>query len=331
VELREIRVFMTLAEELHFGRAAERLDITPSYVSQMIRTLEVRIGGRLFDRTSRRVGLTPLGEQLVAGLLPAYDQLERALRDAREAAHGIAGTLRVGFYLALTLGPHWLRIVSEFEARHSACRVSFMDTGIQRNYLHRLRAGDVEMLAARLPLEQPDIAIGPILSHERRVLMVADHDPLASREAVSVDDFADRLIDYPPDYPREMVDAFVPPASPSGRRLRRIPTPRWEELMLRVAHGEMVHATVESMADQARHPNIAFVPISDLPPSETALVWLAGNHSPKIEAFVRTASDVLARSELATFQPHGGAPRGTSATALHHARASRGGRPIPGR
>jgi DNA-binding transcriptional LysR family regulator len=173
VELREIRAFLTLAEELHFGRAAERLEITPSYASQTIRTLEARIGGRLFDRTSRRVGLTPLGERLLTGLLPAYEQLERTLRDAREAANGVAGTLRVGSYLALVLGPHWVRIVSEFETRHPACRVSFTDMGLQRNYLDRLRAGDVEMLAARLPLEQPDITIGPILSHERRFLVVA--------------------------------------------------------------------------------------------------------------------------------------------------------------
>ena len=63
VELSEIRVFLGLAEELHFGRTAERLHITPSYASQLIRRLETRLGGRLFDRTSRRVRLTPLGEQ----------------------------------------------------------------------------------------------------------------------------------------------------------------------------------------------------------------------------------------------------------------------------
>jgi len=64
VELREIRVFLTLTEELHFGRTAERLDITPSYASQLIRALEARVGGRLFDRSSRRVIPTPLAEQL---------------------------------------------------------------------------------------------------------------------------------------------------------------------------------------------------------------------------------------------------------------------------
>jgi DNA-binding transcriptional LysR family regulator len=61
LELREIRAFLTLAEELHFGRTAERLELTPSRVSQTIRTLETRVGGRLFERTSRRVRLTTTG------------------------------------------------------------------------------------------------------------------------------------------------------------------------------------------------------------------------------------------------------------------------------
>lgn len=55
IELRDIRTFLTLAEELHFGRAGERLGVSPSRVSQTIRTLETRIGGRLFERSSRRV------------------------------------------------------------------------------------------------------------------------------------------------------------------------------------------------------------------------------------------------------------------------------------
>jgi DNA-binding transcriptional LysR family regulator len=72
VELREIRTFLVLAEELHFGRTAERLRVTPSRVSQTIRTLERRVGGRLFDRTSRSVRLTPVGEQFCAAVAQPF-------------------------------------------------------------------------------------------------------------------------------------------------------------------------------------------------------------------------------------------------------------------
>ncbi|MGH2805599.1 MAG: LysR family transcriptional regulator, partial [Thermoleophilaceae bacterium] len=72
VELRDIRAFLVLADELHFGRTAERLGLTQSRVSQTIRTLEARLGGPLFERTSRRVRLTALGERLRDAAEPAY-------------------------------------------------------------------------------------------------------------------------------------------------------------------------------------------------------------------------------------------------------------------
>jgi len=303
----ELRAFLILAEELHFGRAADRLGLDRSRVSQIIRTLEGRVGGRLFDRTSRRVELTPLGAHLVTNVQPGYDQLEHAFRDAREMATGISGTVRVGTYLAANLGRHWIRIVSEFERRHPTCRVEFVDTTIQRNYLDPLRSGELDMVVSRLPLQQPDLAIGPILSHERRMLMVAKQDPLASRKAVSIEDFADRLTDYPPELPREMVDAFIPPVSPSGRRLRRIPSTTVEQVLLGVARGELVHATVQSLIDHWAHPNCAAIPISDLPPSQTALVWVKANRSPKIEAFAHAAASVLGQTDLAAYQPTNGA------------------------
>ena len=70
VELREIRVFLTLTEELHFGRTAERLGLTQSRVSQTLRALERSLGDRLVDRTSRRVTLTPAGERLTPSWIP---------------------------------------------------------------------------------------------------------------------------------------------------------------------------------------------------------------------------------------------------------------------
>jgi hypothetical protein len=74
----ELRTFLTLADELHFARAAERLRLTPSRASQLIRKLESRIGAPLFDRTSRRVQLTPLGHELRGQLQSGYEQLAAA-------------------------------------------------------------------------------------------------------------------------------------------------------------------------------------------------------------------------------------------------------------
>ena len=78
--------FLALADELHFGRAADKLRVTQPRVSQLIAVLEREIGGKLFERTSRRVALTPLGEQFHALLLPGYAQMQTAPAGARHAA-----------------------------------------------------------------------------------------------------------------------------------------------------------------------------------------------------------------------------------------------------
>src|SRR5690242_8484834 len=97
VEIRELEAFLVLAQELHFGRAGERLYVSQSRVSQLLRSLEHRIGAPLVERTSRRVALTPLGESFLAGLRPAYEALRATVDDARAAARGMGGVLRIGF------------------------------------------------------------------------------------------------------------------------------------------------------------------------------------------------------------------------------------------
>jgi len=119
VELRELRVFLTVAEELHFGRAAERLQLNRSRVSQIINTLEARLGGRLFERTSRRVSLTPVGGQLLADIEPLYRQLQRALERTRESAAGVTGAMRIGIYTPICMGRHVAEIVRRFQGPSS--------------------------------------------------------------------------------------------------------------------------------------------------------------------------------------------------------------------
>lgn len=293
LELREIRAFLVLAEELHFGRSAERLELTPSRVSQTIRTLEARVGGRLFERTSRRVRLTPAGEQLRLGIAPAYRQLEQAIAATQETVTGVTGTLRLGMYSTCNGGPHLIEIAKTFEARHPACSVVVTDTGWGRDQLDWLTHHELDLLAMRLPLSDPRLTIGPILSNEPRVLALATDHPLAAYDSVCVDDLADYIVTDIPTLPRELIDAFIPPYTPSGVRLRRTTSRAVAETPLRVALGEIVHPTVPSFLEHYPHHGVTSVPIRDLPPSQTALVWLTANDTMKIQAFTRAAIDVL--------------------------------------
>jgi DNA-binding transcriptional LysR family regulator len=303
VDIREIRAFLVLSEELRFARAAERLGVTASRVSQMIRSLETRIGAGLFERTSRRVRLTPAGELLLSEVAHPYRELHEALARARHAASDVMGALRIGLYSLLSGGPYMADIVKTFKARHPKCEVDLINIGYDRSYLDVLRSGQVDVLATRLPLSSCLITIGPVLSREDRVVLVATDDPLARRDGVSYEDLVDYAVSDVPAFPREVMDAFIPPATPSGRTLRRIPNHSAEDTMMRVALGEQVHPTVRSFLDHHSHPGVTCVPIRDLPPSETALIWLTENGSRKTLALARAAHDVLIDTELASPQP----------------------------
>src|SRR3954464_9802355 len=107
VELREIRVFLVLAEELHFARAADRLLLTPSRVSQTLRELEAKVGGKLLSRTSRRAALTELGPRFLSEVRAPHEELSRGLERTALVNQSLAGSLRVGMLLANSSGPHF--------------------------------------------------------------------------------------------------------------------------------------------------------------------------------------------------------------------------------
>jgi DNA-binding transcriptional LysR family regulator len=293
VEVREIEVFLTLAEELHFARTGERLGLTPSRISQVVRTLETRLGGALFDRTSRRVRLTPLGERFRASVGPLYEALDAAVDDARRATRRVAGTLRLGMYTPINGGPHLVEIIKTFETRHPACRVEIIDTGFAQGQLEWLRRGAVDVLATRLPIDDPDLTIGPLLSREDRIVLVAADHPIGGRRSVTVDDLADYVLPDVPTLPSETMAALMPSTTSSGRPIAQRTVRTMGEAITLVALGEIVHPTVASLVDHYQHPGITAVPLTGLPRSETALVWLTKNRSPTIGALADAATAVI--------------------------------------
>ena len=221
-----------------------------------------------------------------------------ALQRSSNRAGTVLGTVRLGIYRnALNAGPHITEIVRTFTQAHPACTVEFVDVGSMADSLAPLRSGHVDMITARLPLSEPDITVGPVLARQRRVLLVARHDELSSRDAIDYDDVGDRPVGaLRPGMPTELREAFIPPTTAAGRVLTRAPgtlgTPT--EINMQVALGSLVHVTVEGWTERHHHPDVVAVPIRDLPPSETALAWLANVTNPRTSAFVEVAAKILA-------------------------------------
>jgi DNA-binding transcriptional LysR family regulator len=294
VDLGEIKVFLVLADELHFGRTAERLYLSQSRVSQTIKAMEERLGGKLFHRTSRQVRLTLLGEQFRDRMRPAYDEIKAAIDEVKSSAGGAAGNLRLGLWSLPSGGPWLSMIISTFHHRYPHCRVSVTDSAPLRQ-LDELRSGNIDMLALWMPVHENGLTIGPTLARESRVVEIASNHPLARRTDVTLEDLGDYEVPSFFGVPADSLTSLVPTSTPNGRPIRRHPqqvSSRTEMLHL-VISGEVVHPCVESVPRYYRHPGVTYRTLCGLPPVESALVWSSASENTNIRTFAATAADVL--------------------------------------
>jgi DNA-binding transcriptional LysR family regulator len=288
LELRELRIFLVLADELHFGRTAERLGISQPAVSEAVRTLESRLGVKVFDRTSRRVRLTPAGEALQRSLTPALAAVDRALADASELSSTVGGLLRVGFVLT-TEGPPLSRLIAAFQACYPGCEAQLQEVETFDAY-RPLRRGDIDVLCNWLAVDQPDLTAGAAFAYYPRALAVAPSHRLAARSTVSVEELADEEVAVLPDsIPSAVYDLLVPRRTPSGRPIRRTqPAQTINEILSLVARGRIVHPTSSGVPIFDRD-DITLIPITDLPPLPLGLVWATSRDNPRIQALNQTA------------------------------------------
>lgn len=188
VELRHLRYFAILAEELHFGRAATRLGMAQPPLSQQIQRLEAALGTRLLERTSRKVQLTDAGRAFLVEAQRVLAGLEVAVEAARRAGRGESGELRVAFaatvmFLALPA------IIREFRTRFPRVHLDLreMPTGPQ---LSALRDGDIDIGFVREPRPDPSLEIVTVMREPLRIAVNRSH-PLAARPTLAVRDLAE--------------------------------------------------------------------------------------------------------------------------------------------
>ncbi|MEU4367200.1 LysR family transcriptional regulator [Micromonospora chersina] len=289
LERYEVETFLTLAEELHFGRTAERLRVTTGRISHVVRKLERRIGAPLFERTSRVVRLTPIGARLAEELRPLVAGIEDAVQRAVDAGRGLAGELRVA-YVGESTAPVLLRAVALFTERHPDCVVHVHEAPLATTR-SSLRDGSIDVLIASYPFD--GMANGPALLHERRVLAVAADHPLAGAESVSLEVLADHpVVQYPAVTSAAFKRDRTPDRTPSGRPVPQGPAgTSFSEMLALVAMGRGVLPVGEQTRHYHARPDLAYVPIRDAPPIRRGPVWLASNTTTRVREFVRAAVD----------------------------------------
>jgi DNA-binding transcriptional LysR family regulator len=290
VELRDIEIFLTLAEELHFGRTAERLHVSPARITQAIKKQERQIGAPLFDRTNRTVRLTPLGRQLRDDLWPMYAGLQDGMSRAKLAAQGITAVLRIGAMPVNTpdLQPFW----DTFRTLHPEWKLQIRHAPYTDPFA-ALRHGDIDVLITWLPVEEPDLTVGPVVFTEPRVLAVSADHQLARHTSGSLEMLADFQHTDTPSRPEYWADGFVPSHTRAGHLIERGPLTRHTEEMLHlISSGEAVNLLPAHMTRYFTRPDIAYLPIKDMSALPFALVWSTEAENDLIRALTQTVHDL---------------------------------------
>ncbi|WP_030669519.1 LysR family transcriptional regulator [Streptomyces sp. NRRL B-1347] len=283
MELRTLRYFVAVAEELHFGRAAVRLHMSQPPLSRAIRQLEAEFGAALFERSSAGVRLTGAGSVLLDEARVLLDRADRVR--ARVAAAAGAATLAVGI-LGDGADPAATRLAEAFRRRHPHVEVVVRETDLT-DPTCGLRAGLVDVALTRGPFDETGLAVRELRADPVGALLRAD-DPLARHDRLKAADLADRRWFLFPEGTDSVWQSYW-----NGGETRAGPVVR---AVQECRQAVLWNGTV-GMTPLGHEPGrgLAVVPLADMPPSRVLVAWRAGDANPLIRSFVRIARDAYGR------------------------------------
>jgi DNA-binding transcriptional LysR family regulator len=291
IELRHLRSFLAVAEELHFGRAATRLGIAQPPLSQQIQRLEASLGTRLFDRTNRRVELTDAGRVLLDHAARVLQGSAAAVEAVRRSARGESGPLRVAFaasVMFLTLP----EIIRAFRHRYPEVHLDLreMPTGLQ---LEALRAGELDIGFLRQPGVDPELRLVTVMREPLRVALPHRHS-LAGQTRIRLESLSEEPFVL---FPQELAPGLHAQVMALCRRAGFVPRVVQEtrELYTTVSLVEagmgvtIVPASVAKMG----WTSVRYLPIvSLLARTRIAAAWRTDRDRPVIRSFLQVARAV---------------------------------------
>jgi DNA-binding transcriptional LysR family regulator len=294
IEVRHLRYFLAVAEELSFTRAARRLNVVQQTLSEGIAQLEHLLGLRLFERASRPVQLTEAAVRWLPYAREALEAAERAQDAARHLRSGHTARLRVG--LAATAAfPLTPVLLEAFRTRHPQVALSTRHFNFG-DPTGGLRDGETDVAIVRPPFT-PDGLELLVIASEPRYVALSDRHPLAGRSSISFKEIKDE--------PWIEVDESDPVwcgywrltalrteplrVGASGRSL--------EDLLEAARTGQAVGVVAESVARAQPWPQLTFAMVTDIPASDVAVAWRAGETPPPAREFITIAREVAASTE----------------------------------
>ncbi|WP_026412420.1 LysR family transcriptional regulator [Actinomadura oligospora] len=311
LEVRQLRYFVAVAEELHFGRAAARLGMAQPPLSRAIRELERQLGVKLLERTTRSVLLTPAGEALLRDARAVLESVGAAGRRARHA-----GQPKPRLRLALKAdadGGMLSAILAMYQQEDAALPVELVWGG-RDEQSQALRDGRADVALLLSPFDERGLDAEPLRTEPRLAVLAAD-DPLAARTSLVLADLSGRLLpDGSPAVPGETPPAFTErQVRAEERGLVAEPRPPVSDLtqVFRLVELGCVVCLLPAWVTRAYpRAELAYIPVVDVPPAVLSVGWPRDARSPATAAFVRAAQ--------AAFESVAAPPSAEPAPTLRH-------------
>ena len=291
--LTALRAFVAVAEELHFGRAADRLYTSAPTVSQHIKRLEQQLGFPVMVRSSRHVELNRNGKELLTlarHVVTASDELSTWAKRVRSGQP----SLTIGFWtnaaghLTATIITAMLRQMPELDLR-----LRHLSWG---RVIEAVLDGEVDVAFCRDPIDRAGIRATPILT-EPRVLAVPANHPLANRESIDITETVDDAFILPTQGNEAQRRWWLVDPRPDGRHPRTGPTAGdLEEILELVSAGLGVNITGESVRNATSRKDVRFVRIRDIDPTRVLLIAREHSRDPLVIMFEQIAADVAKRA-----------------------------------
>ncbi|CCE09603.1 putative transcriptional regulatory protein, LysR family [Bradyrhizobium sp. STM 3843] len=293
-DLNQLRCFVTVAEELHFGRAASRLNMTQPPLSRQIQVLEHIIDAALLERTSRSVKLTPAGRSFLPEARRILKMAESAAQVARRIASGKSGSLKIGFTAAAAYG-FMPELLAACRTRLPEADLSLSEM-VSGDQIEALAFGQIDAGLLRPPIARPEFATKRVVA-EQLLAAVPRRHRLASADSVSIKDFDGQpFIMYSPSEARYFHDLLV------AQFMRAEVLPRYVQHLsqihsiLSMVRAGLGVAIVPEAASSLRIADVKLRPLKlrNATPVELFLVWRREHDNPLLPALVEIASSLAA-------------------------------------
>jgi DNA-binding transcriptional LysR family regulator len=292
LELRHLRYFIAVAEELHFGRAAERLHMAQPPLSQQIRQLETELGFQLFYRTKRSVQLTEAGQVFLAESRKLLQQLEQAVETGRQVSRGERGQLVIGFVSSAAYNVLPL-ILRSFRSLVPEVRLELheLPTNEQIDWLHE---GKIDVGFLRPPVEDEALSLKTIM-REPMVVALPETHPFAEQAQIALASLANEdFILFPRPLSPSTYDQIISLCQQAGFSPNVVQEAMQMQTIVSLVAGGIGVAIVPVSLQNMQRIGVIYRPLeAPTPYTEVAVIWRTHDASATVQRFLKIVDQAV--------------------------------------